>query len=81
MNINKGVDKVREFKNGICPKCGLKMESGYIYTTKQIKWTYNNKPKFTVIGDETLIDISGFAMKKLVSYRCTDCKVVIFEYD
>ena len=56
------------------------MESGYMYPTRYIRWTDNNKRKFTALGDEILVD-SVFTMKKLVSYRCTDCKIVTFEYD
>ncbi|MBU5677803.1 hypothetical protein KQI88_15400 [Alkaliphilus sp. MSJ-5] len=69
-----------ELENISCPKCGLKMENGYMYPIRDIKWTYNNKPKFTALGDETLIGLSGFTMNKLLSYRCTGCKIVTFEY-
>jgi len=67
-------------ENASCPKCGLKMESGYIYPTRDIKWTDHNKRKFTTLGDEILVD-SVFIMKKLVSYRCRNCRIVTFEYE
>lgn len=70
-----------KLENISCPKCGLKMENGYMYSTRVIKWTDNNESKFTIFGDEILVGLSGFPIRKLVSYRCTDCKVVTFEYD
>jgi len=70
-----------KLKNVSCPRCGQEMEDGYMYPTKEIKWSYNSKPKFTIFGDEILVGLSGLTMKKLGSYRCTDCKIVTFEYD
>jgi len=39
------------------------MEDGYMYPTKEIKWSYNSKPKFTIFGDEILVGLSELSVK------------------
>lgn len=63
-----------------CPKCNQKMVKGYIYSPHRICWTNNEKTQFFA-GDETLVGLSGFKMKKVLAYRCGNCKIVTFEYD
>ncbi|AKL94935.1 hypothetical protein CACET_c14740 [Clostridium aceticum] len=55
---------MRKVDNVSCPKCGQKMKNGYIYSPHQIMWADNNNTKITAIGDETLVGLSGFKMKK-----------------
>lgn len=58
------VGSMRKVDNVSCPKCGQKMKNGYIYSPHQIMWADNNNTKITAIGDETLVGLSGFKMKK-----------------
>ncbi|AET67830.1 hypothetical protein Desor_2228 [Desulfosporosinus orientis DSM 765] len=76
------MEKIRKLDNASCPICGIKMENGYIYSDRRIKWADNNNPKYFTIGDETLVGIEmSFKLKKLVAYRCIYCKIVTFQYE
>lgn len=63
-----------------CPKCSEKMEKGYIYSSQRICWTDNDKSQFFA-GDESLVGPPAFKMKKLVAYKCNNCKIATFEYN
>ena len=76
----KGVCKIMKIENISCPNCGSKMENGYMYPTRDIRWTDNNKRRFIALGDEILVD-SVYTMKKVEAYRCANCKIVTFKYD
>lgn len=77
------MEEIRKLDNASCPICRMKMENGYIYSNRSIKWANNNNPKYIAIGDETLVgsEMSTFNFKKLVAYRCRHCKIVTFEYE
>ena len=64
-----------------CPICGKKMEKGYVTGGgPAIFWSEEEK-KYLTTGAEILLGgrIKGtFANAK--SYRCPDCKIVIFSY-
>lgn len=77
----KDGDRMISVENVICPKCREEMESGYIYSPREIMWANDNKKKIFGIGDETLVGINiSFTHNKIPAYRCKDCNIVTFEY-
>lgn len=69
--------------NMSCPKCGKEMKSGYIYSVREILWTKNDKNRIFGFLDEneTLVGMPIFKSKKVVAYRCEECKIASFEYE
>lgn len=70
-----------------CPKCGEKMEQGYIYVSRgDLAWTMDGIsrifPSFTDFNEaEVLLGETIFKVKKHHAFRCRQCGVVTFEYD
>jgi hypothetical protein len=63
-----------------CPKCGGVMEAGFIHAPRGILW--DPEPhKWSVWGLERLLG-SGVVVTIPVTeaYRCTKCRLVIFDY-
>lgn len=68
-----------------CPTCKNKMEKGYMYSIRPIKWTENGDEINFMRGDDETIYNTGkwwsTTLKKIVAYKCEDCKIITFKYD
>lgn len=72
------------YDKSVCPNCGLEMEGGYIYSSRQIKWANDANPRYLLMhDDETLVGDELVSTKciKVKARKCINCKVVMFAYN
>lgn len=67
-----------------CPKCGGGMEKGYV-ASKMVAWSDKKIGNLSLKGlwSGQLIISGGYPypIQNVEAYRCTECKLVIFEYE
>lgn len=62
-----------------CPRCGKKMERGYITAAQLIYWSKEKTSRWIRAGDEHLVG-SRWSGTCSEAYRCPNCKIVLFSY-
>ena len=77
----KAVEKTDEKAIEVCPRCGSKMEKGFIGVWRGIFWS---KEKHTTIwklpfGNDMIFRAS-LKNPMIEAYRCKQCKLIIFRY-
>jgi ssDNA-binding Zn-finger/Zn-ribbon topoisomerase 1 len=72
-------DKVAEMA---CPKCGKKMESGFVAAKgMRLRWVNNPDTKTIFAGEQLTIPFSWWSAPSYEALRCADCGLVLMNYD
>lgn len=82
--ISRSTDSFRKLDKVKCPSCGLEMETGYIFSSREIAWTNDGKNRLVpgLYEYETLLDPSfSLTVRKEAAFRCKECNIVLFEYN
>lgn len=73
-----------KLENVNCPTCKNKMKKGYMYSIRPIKWTEKSDDE-TIYNETTYNNGKWWSwsttIKKIVAYKCEDCKIITFKYD
>lgn len=72
-------DKVPEPR---CPKCGKKMESGFVASkVTRLRWVDRPNTQTIFAGEQLTIPFTFWSAPSYEAVRCAECGVVLMSYD